>query len=193
MLSPPSPLATVLIRGQASATSTDRESSATAYRQTTCLWAQTEVQEQMDAAVAAVTNGVDFWALFATCLKDEYDEHPIVKRIPGTRALQYRWIISDKLLLQLKSNTDNMPVDQLEIPGMTEQLGGPIEWIALTWEHNQVERFEPAFVQNHQGKEVWRVPVASIVEPAAETIKPATPRSTVSSARKPAAEAEQSS
>lgn len=149
----------------------------------TLLAAHTEVQEQMDAAVAAVTNGVDFWGLFATCLKEEYDGHASIKRIPGARSLQYRWIIEDKLMLQLKSNTDRLPVDQLEIPGITEQLGGSIEWIALTWEHNQVERFEPAFVQNHQGKEVWRIPVASLAEVKIEAVKPPTPKSIVSSAR----------
>jgi hypothetical protein len=152
----------------------------------TQLAAHTEVQKQMDAAVAAVTNGVDFWALFATCLKDEYEKHADVTRIAGNRSLQYRWIIAEKLLLQLKSNTENLPVDQLEIPGITKQLGGPIEWIALTWEHNQVERFEPAFVQNQGGKEVWRIPVKSLMESNVTVVKPAAPKSTVSSARKAA-------
>lgn len=153
------------------------------------LEAQGDVQARFDPAVAAVRNGVDFWSLFVTCLRERYELLDGVERLPGTNPLVYMWQIDEQLLLQLKSDTGNLPVDQFEIPGVAETVGGAVEWIALTWDHDHIERFNPAFVQVDNGHEVWRIPVASILEPEVVQVTPEVPRSTVSSARPAADEA----
>lgn len=153
------------------------------------LEAQADMQQRFDPAVAAVTNGVEFWARFATCLRERFEEVDGVERLAGTNPLVYIWQIDEQLLLQLKSDTGNLPVDQPELPGMTEAVGGSIEWIALTWAHDQIERFRPTFVQVDNGHDVWRIPVDTILEPEVVQITPEVPRSTVSSARPAADEA----
>lgn len=147
-------------------------------------------QDRMDAPVAAVTNGVNFWAVFATFLRERFAALDGVDRVPGTNPLLYLWQLDGHLLIQLKSDTGNLPVEQPEIPGVSETAGGSVEWVALTWDHDHLDRFAPAFVQTDNGREVWRIPVASIAQVAVDQIKPSTPRSSVSSARMPAAEGE---
>ncbi len=177
-----------LLRPLANITSDAFEDALAVYK--SLVEAQAGIRKRMEPAVAAVANGVDFWAIFATILREKYELVPGVERLSGPKPLLYRWMIANKLQLQLKSDTTNLPVDQPEIPGVSKVVGGSIEWIALSWDHDQVERFAPAFVHTANGTEVWRVPVVSIAESAAEPIRPAAPKSTVSSAREPAAKGE---
>jgi hypothetical protein len=146
------------------------------------------IRVRMARPVAAVLDGINYWGPFATFLGEQYERIPGVERVAGTHPLAHRWTVDGQIVLQLKSDTGNLPLEQLVLPGMGGRTGGPAEQIVLTWDHDHVDRFDPAFVQLDGRREIWRIPVASIVETETEPITPSAPRTMVSSARQPDAE-----
>ncbi|MGO9973418.1 MAG: hypothetical protein ACLP01_11550 [Solirubrobacteraceae bacterium] len=146
------------------------------------------IRKRMAWPVAAVLDGISYWAPFATFLTEHYEAVAGVDRVAGTHPLAHRWTIDGRIVVQLKSDTGNLPLEQLVLPGMRNAPGGPLEQIVLTWDHDHIQRFDPAFVRLDGRREAWRIPVASLAEPEAEAIAPTAAKSTVSSARRLAEE-----
>src|SRR5206468_12185501 len=68
--------------------------------------------------VLGVLDGVTYWSLFATFLAERYAQIGGIERVMTTHPLAHWWTIDDALTVQLKSDTGNLTVDQLVIPGM---------------------------------------------------------------------------
>jgi hypothetical protein len=133
--------------------------------------------------VLGVLDGVTYWSLFATFLAERYAQIGGIERVMTTHPLAHWWTIDDALTVQLKSDTGNLTVDQLVIPGMRHTRQALREFVVLTWDHVRAERFEPAFVQVDGKREVWRRPVAALLTAEVAAIRPTPPTAKVSSTR----------
>jgi hypothetical protein len=145
--------------------------------------AMAELRGRMAAPVSAVIDGINYWGPFATFLDERYQQIDGVARVSGTHPLAHRWTIDERIVLQLKSDTGNLPLEQLVLPNMPKQPNSTMEPVVLTWDHDHVDRFAPTFVRLDGRNEVWRLPVASLVESTPQSIRPPAPKSTVSSKR----------
>jgi hypothetical protein len=141
------------------------------------------VRPRLSRQVSGVIDGVNYWGLFATCLVEGYGRVDGVARVRETHPLAHHWVIDEYVTVQLKSDTGNLPLEQLVLPGMREVRGVERELVVLTWDHDHVDRFDPTFVQMDGKREAWRLPVAALLEQPVAVIAPATPKATVSSPR----------
>jgi hypothetical protein len=112
--------------------------------------------------VAGVFDGVSYWALFATFLSERFLELPGVERLTGTHSLAHHWTVDGEVVVQLKSDTGNLPVDQLQLHGMRTVPSVAAEVVILTWDNEHSERFDPCFVQMEGKREIWRMSVAAL-------------------------------
>jgi hypothetical protein len=143
----------------------------------------------MAIPVSAVADGVFYWSHFATFVDERYRTIAGVARIESTHPLAHQWSVdSDAAIVQLKSDTGNLPLDQLVIPGMREVRGIATEHIVLTWDHDHDDRYDPSFVQLDGKREAWRIPVASLIEAGPSQIALETPKPQISSRRHPDAQ-----
>ncbi|MEN3282356.1 MAG: hypothetical protein V7607_3496 [Solirubrobacteraceae bacterium] len=139
-------------------------------------------------AVAGVFDGVSYWAFFATCLCEEFDAVAGVERLLTTHSLAHHWTVDAEVTVQLKSDTGNLPLDQLQLPGVARLRRSSSECVILTWDHKHSERFDPSFVQMDGQREAWRIPVVALLEvDNVEVAAPETPKANVTSARTDAA------
>ncbi|MDO8209648.1 hypothetical protein [Conexibacter sp. CPCC 206217] len=141
------------------------------------------VRFRLSRQVGGVIDGVTYWGLFATCLVERFARVEGVARALETHPLAHHWVIEEQVTVQLKSDTGNLPLDQLVLPGMREVRGIARELVVLTWDHDHVDRFDPTFVQMDGKREAWRVPVAALLDEQVAAIEPVTPKATVTSPR----------
>jgi hypothetical protein len=151
----------------------------TAYREMTRA-----VRERFAYQVGAVVDGVDYWGMFATFLGERFAAVPGVARLTNRHPLAHHWAIGD-ITVQLKSDTGNLPLDQLTLTGVNESASdGSPETVILTWDHDHSERYAPAFVQLDGKQEAWRLPITALV--AEPTIAvPAMPRKAMLTSTRP--------
>jgi hypothetical protein len=134
--------------------------------------------------VAGVFDGVGFWTFLSTSLCERFSVLDGVERLTSTHSLAHHWTIDGKVTVQLKSDTGNLPLDQLQLPEVARLRRLGPESIILTWDHEQSERFDPCFVQMDGKREAWRLPVAALLEDDnVDVARPDTPKPIVESAR----------
>jgi hypothetical protein len=139
---------------------------------------------RLAAPVAGVFDGVSYWAAFATFLEERFAIVPGVQRITSTHSLAHHWTVDAAVTVQLKSDTGNLPVDQLRLHAVPMRPAAS-ECVILTWDHEHSERFDPAFVQMEGKREVWRVPVVALTERGElDVVAPARPTPIVTSTRR---------
>ncbi len=141
-----------------------------------------ETRNRLARAVGAMVDGIDYWSLFATHLVEQYEKVSDVARLSG-HPLAHHWMFGD-IIVQLKSDTGNLPLDQLMIPGV--QANGTnleSELVILTWDHEHSERYAPAFVQLDGKREAWRLPITALLAEPTETVTTDRPKATVSFSR----------
>lgn len=124
-------------------------------------------RDRFTSQIGGLVDGVGYWAVFATNLVEEYEQVPGVVRL-DSHPLAHFWTIGS-ITVRLKSDTGNLPLDQLTIPGVdTRATDGSPERVILTWDHNHSERYAPAFVQLDGKREAWRLPITALLaEPVA--------------------------
>lgn len=148
-----------------------------------------ETRDRFANAVGAIVDGVDYWGLFATNLVAEYEKVPGVARV-SRHPLAHYWTVGN-ITVQLKSDTGNLPLDQLVIPGVHKGATNSLsEVVILTWDHDHSERYAPAFVQLDGKREAWRLPITALIAEPTTTVTADRPRATVSSSRPDAAAGE---
>lgn len=141
-----------------------------------------KTRDRFARQVGAVVDGVDYWAMFATNLVGQYDKVPGVARV-NRHPLAHYWTIGN-VTVQLKSDTGNLPLDQLTIPGVNNGSSNSLsEIVILTWDHDHSERYAPAFVQLDSKREAWRLPITALVAEPAAVIEADRRRATVTSGR----------
>lgn len=139
-------------------------------------------RDLLATAVGAVVDGIDYWSLFATYLVTEYEKVPGVARV-SRHPLAHYWTIGH-ITVQLKSDTGNLPLDQLVIPGVHEGATNSLsEIVILTWDHDHSERYAPAFVQLDGKREAWRMPITALVAESAPAMTTERPKATLASNR----------
>lgn len=146
--------------------------------------AMREVRDRYRYAVGAVVDGIDYWGMFATFVDERYATVPGVARVSNRHPLAHYWTIGE-ITVQLKSDTGNLPLDQLTLDGVNASTSnGSPEIVVLTWDHDHSERYEPAFVQLDGRREAWRLPITALVaEPTAAV--PTTPRKATLTSTRP--------
>jgi len=138
--------------------------------------------------VAGVFDGVSYWAFFATFLAARFSPIAGVERLMSTHPLAHHWTIDGEVTVQLKSDTGNLPFEQLQLPSVAALRRSSSESVILTWDHEHSERFDPAFVQMDGKREAWRIPVAALLEGTRVNVAvPERPKPNVSSTRNDAA------
>jgi len=141
-----------------------------------------EVRDRFARQVRAVVDGIDYWGMFATSLVEQYEKVPGVARTIG-HPLAHYWTIGN-ITVQLKSDTGNLPLDQLTIPGVNKGGSNSLsEIVILTWDHDHSERYAPAFVQLEGKREAWRLPITALVAEPVEKVATDRRRATVTSSR----------
>jgi hypothetical protein len=156
---------------------TDARTAYTEYREAT-----KEIRDRFARQVGAVVDGIDYWAMFATALVEQYEKVPDVARTIG-HPLAHYWTLGN-ITVQLKSDTGNLPLDQLTIPGVNEDGSNSLsEIVILTWDHDHSERYAPAFVQLEGKREAWRLPITALVAEPVEMVATDRRRATVTSSR----------
>jgi hypothetical protein len=156
---------------------TDARTAYTKYREAT-----KEIRDRFARQVGAVVDGIDYWAMFATTLVEQYEKVPGVARTSG-HPLAHYWTLGN-ITVQLKSDTGNLPLDQLTIPGVNKDgSNGLSEIVILTWDHDHSERYAPAFVQLEGKREAWRLPITALVAEPVEMVATDRRRTTVTSSR----------
>jgi hypothetical protein len=156
---------------------TDARTAFTKHRE-----AMKETRERFARQVGAVVDGIDYWAMFATALVEQYEKVPDVARTIG-HPLAHYWTIGN-ITVQLKSDTGNLPLDQLTIPGVNKGGSNSLsEIVILTWDHDHSERYAPAFVQLDGKRETWRLPITALLAEPVATVATEPRRATVTSSR----------
>jgi hypothetical protein len=156
---------------------TDARTAYTKYREAT-----KEIRDRFARQVGAVVDGIDYWAMFATALVEEYEKVPGVARTTG-HPLAHYWTLGN-ITVQLKSDTGNLPLDQLTIPGVNKDGSNSLsEIVILTWDHDHSERYAPAFVQFEGKREAWRLPITALIAEPVEIVATDRRRATVTSSR----------
>lgn len=145
------------------------------------------IRQRIHPAIAAVYDGVGYWVLFSTFLAEELERVGGVVRLRSHPSSHW-WLVDDLITVQLKSDTGNLPLDQLTIPGLRPANRASNEFVVLTWDHDHADRFDPAFVQLDGKREAWRMPVASLLSETPAVLRPAAPKPKVSSTRRDDAE-----
>jgi len=141
-----------------------------------------EIRDRFARQVRAVVDGIDYWGMFATSLVERYQKVTGVARTSGHPLARY-WTIGN-ITVQLKSDTGNLPLDQLTIPGVNKGGSNSLsEIVILTWDHDHSERYAPAFVQLEGKREAWRLPITALVAESVETVATDRRRATVTSSR----------
>lgn len=149
---------------------------------TTNLEATKATRDRLASSVGAVVDGINYWGLFATNLVAAYEQVPGVARV-NCHPLSHHWTIGDITVL-LKSDTGNLPLDQLTIPGVpTGATDGSSEIVILTWDHDHSERYAPAFLQLDGKREAWRLPITALVTEPVATATTEQHKATVTSSR----------
>ncbi len=144
---------------------TDAQTAFTKHRE-----AMKEIRDQFASQVGAVVDGIDYWGMFATCLVAQYEKVPGVARVGDRHPLSHYWTIGS-ITVQLKSDTGNLPLDQLTIPGVhTRATNSLPEIVILTWDHDHSERYAPAFVQLDGKRETWRLPITALLAEPVDTV-----------------------
>jgi hypothetical protein len=157
---------------------TDARTAFTKHREAT-----KEIRDRFARQVRAVVDGIDYWGMFATSLVEQYEKVPGVARTTG-HPLAHYWTIGN-ITVQLKSDTGNLPLDQLTIPGVNRGGSNSLsEIVILTWDHDHSERYAPAFVQLEGKREAWRLPITALVAESVEMVATDRGRATVTSGRK---------
>lgn len=133
--------------------------------------------------VLGCVDGVTYWALFSSYLGEEFAKIDRVEALP-CHPFSNAWRVDGFLTVRLKSDTRNLPVDQLIIPGLDEVRRSDEEAVVLTWDHEREQRFDPAFVQIDGSREIWRLPVSAMLASPVKSIQPQPARAAVSSSRK---------
>jgi hypothetical protein len=141
-----------------------------------------EIRDKLARQVGAVVDGIDYWSIFATNLVERYEKVPGVARV-NRHPLAHYWTIGN-ITVQLKSDTGNLPLDQLKIPGVHEGASNSLsEIVILTWDHDHSERHTPAFVQLDGKREAWRLPITALLAEPVATVTTEQRRATVTSNR----------
>lgn len=118
-------------------------------------------RDTYETQVAGLTDGVNYWAMFATEMVSEL-RRVGVPRDEGTHPLLHQWTLAGGVVVQLKSDTGNLPQMQMSIPGLVvPRTAG--QRVLLTWDHTHEDRHDPAFVQMDGKREVWKIPVEALV------------------------------
>jgi hypothetical protein len=156
---------------------TDARTAYTKYREAT-----KKIRDRFARQVGAVVDGVDYWAMFATTLVERYEKVPGVVRTIG-HPLSHYWTLGN-ITVQLKSDTGNLPLDQLTIPGVNKDGSNSLsEIVILTWDHDHSERYAPAFVQLEGKREAWRLPITALIAEPVEMVATDRRKATVTSSR----------
>jgi hypothetical protein len=141
-----------------------------------------ETRDQFASQVGAVVDGIDYWSLFATYLVAQYEKVPGVSRV-NRHPLAHYWTLGN-ITVQLKSDTGNLPLDQLTIPGVHEGATNSLsEIVILTWDHDHSERYAPAFVQLDSKREAWRLPITALLAEPTNAVEAERGKATVTSSR----------
>jgi hypothetical protein len=141
-----------------------------------------EIRDRLARQVGAVVDGIDYWSIFATNLVERYEKVPGVARV-NRHPLAHYWTIGN-ITVQLKSDTGNLPLDQLKIPGVHEGASNSLsEIVILTWDHDHSERHTPAFVQLDGKREAWRLPITALLAEPVATVTTEQRKATVTSNR----------
>jgi hypothetical protein len=141
-----------------------------------------EIRDRFASQVGAVVDGIDYWGMFATNLVEQYEKVPGVARV-NRHPLAHYWTIGN-ITVQLKSDTGNLPLDQLTIPGVHKGASNSLsEIVILTWDHDHSERYAPAFVQLDGKREAWRLPITALLAEPVATVTTERRRATVTSNR----------
>jgi hypothetical protein len=156
---------------------TDARTTFTKHREAT-----KEIRDEFARQVGAVVDGIDYWGIFATNLIKQYEQVPGVARV-NRHPLAHYWTIGN-ITVQLKSDTGNLPLDQLKIPGVHEGASNSLsEIVILTWDHDHSERYAPAFVQLDGKREAWRLPITALLAEPVATVTTERRKATVTSNR----------
>jgi hypothetical protein len=157
------------------------------------------VRPRISRPVLGLMDGIDHWGLYATFCTEQFAAVGIARDMT-THSLTFAWDLKDGVRVQLKSDTNQLCSEQLVFPGMGQIARVGTALIALTWNHDATGRFDPTFAHLENGEERWRVPVSAIaawgddqddgVAGDRQPIKPITPKSSLTSRLKPAAESE---
>ena len=86
--------------------------------------AMAALRGRMAKPVTAVIDGINYWGPFATFLDERYERVAGVARVRGTHPLAHRWTVDDTIVVQLKSDTGNLPLEQLMLPNMPKARNG---------------------------------------------------------------------
>src|SRR5258707_151976 len=98
---------------------------------TTHLEALSEMRERFSYPVGAVVDGIQYWGMFATLLNERYAAVPGVARVTNRHPLAHHWTLGN-ITVQLKSDTGNLPLDQLTLTGVNESASdGSPEMVIL--------------------------------------------------------------
>lgn len=147
------------------------------------LEATKESRNRLARQVGAVVDRINYWSIFATNLVAQYEKVDGVARVGERHPLAHYWTIGN-ITVQLKSDTGNLPLDQLTIPGVNEGASNSLsEIVILTWDHDHSERYAPAFVQLDGKREAWRLPITALLAEAVAAIATEPRRATVTSSR----------
>lgn len=133
--------------------------------------------------VLGMVDGVVHWGHFSSSLVHNYGGVAGVVEKPGGHPLSHVWLVEDRLEIHLKSDVTNIDHEQLSIPIPESGPAGSPHFIALTSRRDKTGIRRASFqLMTHSGAQ-WRIPVASLVDLPASTIKPRTPRAKVTPIR----------
>lgn len=136
-----------------------------------------ESRALLEPSALALSDGVQFWALWSSLLAHAYGSLPTVRRNPG-HPLEHVWTVADTIQLRLKSDVHALSPVQTPIPGLALHSGG---FVALSAPVND----EVAFFVGMDGRKVaWRIPVASLISAAATALPTRRPTASMRSRRR---------
>lgn len=130
----------------------------------------------LEPCALALSDGVQFWALWSSLLDRAYRSLPTVRRNPG-HALEHVWTVADMIQLRLKSDVHALSPVQAPLPGLAGHSGG---FVALSAPAGDQLAF---FVGMDGGKVAWRIPVASLISAAATPLPTRRPTASLRSRR----------
>ena len=137
-----------------------------------------EQRALLEPAALALSDGVQFWAVWSSGLTRAYETIATVRRNAG-HPLEHVWTVADKIQLRLKSDVHSLSPVQAPLPGLSEHDGG---FVALSAPAMGELAF---FVGVDSGKVAWRIPVASLVSIATTPLPVDRPTASMRSRRGP--------
>jgi len=151
--------------------------------------ASTEGRAVCSQPALGLMDGVTFWGFFASLLINEFAAVPGVEKIDGGHVFTHAWLLDETMCVQLKSDIDQLDVEQLMLPGIEDLEIAVPHLIALTWEHAGAERFGPTFVHLTPHGQDWQLPVAALLEEPVAAVPANVPKPQVTSRTQPAEDA----